>query len=106
MQIYYQRLKEEVKDDIYREERPVLFDDFIDMVIKADNRLYEQRQEKTGGKKFNTYARFNKPNTSKRRFRSTAYRTHPRPIELNAVNREKGKTYYNYSKTRHFTNKC
>ncbi len=35
-----------------------------------------------------------------------SYRTHLGPIELGNVNKEKGKTYYNYSKVRHFINKC
>ncbi|XWW95865.1 hypothetical protein V2A60_003833 [Cordyceps javanica] len=38
---------EEVKDDIYRDDRPELFDNFVDQVIKADNRLQILRHNDT-----------------------------------------------------------
>ncbi|EXX79652.1 hypothetical protein RirG_003520 [Rhizophagus irregularis DAOM 197198w] len=57
IEMFYQGLREEVKDDIYRIDRPELLDDFIEIVIKADNRLYERRQERTGGRKFDQHKR-------------------------------------------------
>jgi hypothetical protein len=40
MQLFYNRLKEEVKDKLYKIDRPNTLDKYIAIAIRVDNRLY------------------------------------------------------------------
>ncbi|KAG6145849.1 hypothetical protein E4U38_003759 [Claviceps purpurea] len=43
MELFYNGLREDVKDEIAKEDRPGTFDEFVSKVIKIDNRLYARR---------------------------------------------------------------
>lgn len=45
---YYRGLRDDVKDEIARSERPDTFQGMIDMAVKVDNRMFERRLEKKG----------------------------------------------------------
>ncbi|KAM3518268.1 hypothetical protein MY4038_010134 [Beauveria bassiana] len=82
---------EDVKDEIAKKDRPDDFDRFVEQAIKINNRLYARKLER-GGKgmshRGNPPRRY-QPNTGRRRNGSTAYKTHPGPMELDVANREK-----------------
>ncbi len=40
MELFYDRLRENVKDKIAKEDRPDNFDEFVSKIIKVNNRLY------------------------------------------------------------------
>ena len=115
IELAYQGLKEKVKDDIYKETRPTQFNAFAELVIKADNRLYERELEKRniGGRTQATFHRFAKgyfrspANTGKKRMVPTSTGHHPGPMDLDATERvrSKGKCY-NCGKEGHYANKC
>ncbi|MEM2002059.1 MAG: hypothetical protein QXT77_05395 [Candidatus Methanomethylicaceae archaeon] len=115
IELSYQGLKEKVKDDIYKETRPTRFDAFAELVIKADNRLYERELEKRniGGRTQATFQRFSKgyfrnpANSAKKRTVPTSTGHHPGPMDLDATERvrSKGKCY-NCGKEGHYANKC
>ncbi|KAG6158705.1 hypothetical protein E4U37_005250 [Claviceps purpurea] len=48
MELFYDGLREDVKDEIAKEDRPDTFDEFVSKVIKIDNRLYARRLERGG----------------------------------------------------------
>lgn len=106
MELLYDALREDVKDEIAKEDRPDTFDEFASKIIKIDNRLYARRLERGGRNNFKPSTRRYQPNTGRRRGGSTAYGVHPGPMELDVANREKGKACYNCGKTGHFANKC
>jgi len=59
MEIYYRGLKEEVKDELYKVDRPNNITEYIAIAIKIDKRQYERRREKQSairkGSNFNPY---------------------------------------------------
>jgi hypothetical protein len=59
IEIYYQGLKEEVKDELHKADRPDDLTTYITMAIKIDQRQYERRKERANatrkGSNFNPY---------------------------------------------------
>ncbi|KAK7433421.1 hypothetical protein Landi51_13952, partial [Colletotrichum acutatum] len=53
MAAFYRGLKEEVKDELSRQDRPEELHEYIDMTVKIDNRLYERRLERKGQNAWN-----------------------------------------------------
>ncbi|XDG04636.1 hypothetical protein ABKA04_004251 [Annulohypoxylon sp. FPYF3050] len=104
---FYHGLKERVKDEIYKMERPAQFDDYVEMAILIDNRQYEHEQEKRHGTT-STYASKRK-GTGKKRL-STAYGSHAGPMELDATKitkKDKSKVKcYNCEKLGHYKSEC
>ncbi|KAK4173488.1 hypothetical protein QBC36DRAFT_313833 [Triangularia setosa] len=46
IQLFYNGLKDEVKDELYREERPDTIDKYIAIAIRIDDRQFQRRMEK------------------------------------------------------------
>ncbi|KAH8172319.1 hypothetical protein LIA77_06574 [Sarocladium implicatum] len=108
MEYFYDGLREDVKDELSKQDRPDEFDDFVQMAIKIDNRNYQRRLEK--GRRGGDYRPSHRPNQGKtRRQQSTAWGHHSGPMELDAAQRDtkkpKGKCY-NCGKEGHYSNKC
>ena len=84
MQLFYDGLKEEVKDELYKQERPETLDEYIAMAIRVDDRLYARKQQR---KKQNpTTTTFVRANDKKRRqYRSTAHGTHSGAMDVDAT---------------------
>jgi hypothetical protein len=105
MEIYYRSLKEEVKDELHKADRPDTDDggltEYITMAIKIDERQYERRREKQNsvrkGSNYNPYypnQHNNRGNPAKPRYQgktqrnygnNTSYGTHPGPMDLGAA---------------------
>ncbi len=45
---FYKRLKDDIKDDLYREDILDIFIEYIQRTVKIDNRLYARYMEKRG----------------------------------------------------------
>ena len=113
MVAFYQGLKDEVKDELIKEDRPNTLAEYIATAVKIDDRLYERRQEKRkngggGWKQFknNTNAANAK---AKRRHPSTAYGHHSGPMEIDMAQKKFGKPKgkcYNCNKEGHFAREC
>jgi hypothetical protein len=110
MELFYDGLREDVKDKLADKDRPDTFDKFVEMAIKIDNRNYARRLEKKGEASF--VPKRNKPNTGRPRGggRSTAYGHHAGPMDLDLASRDSKKkktgNCYNCGKSGHYSNKC
>ena len=102
---YYKGLRDDVKDDLSREKRPVKLHDFTTKTIEIDNRIWERKMEKKG-----SYRPMASSNTGKpKQHRSTAYGHHAGPMELDVFRKEKkrdGRKCYNCQKPGHFAKNC
>ncbi|RYP44010.1 hypothetical protein DL768_009480 [Monosporascus sp. mg162] len=72
--VFYKGLKNDVKDEIIKIERPSAFDKYIAKAVKIDNRQFERRQERRG--QFALRSKFQGTNLGRRRPTPfTSYRT-------------------------------
>ncbi|KAL0938239.1 reverse transcriptase domain protein [Colletotrichum truncatum] len=128
--MFYQGLKDEVKDEIIKIDRPDDFLQYAELAIKIDNRLFERRKERgekrqnpNSGRKyqwqpqhqFNNQRNDNRPRNNWNNPRqSTAYSHHSRPIDLSVIQRndkkndswKKDRQCYNCQKIGHLAYEC
>ena len=119
MEIFYRGLKPEVKDELYKADRPDNLNDYVAMAVKIDERQYERRREKLlernkpRGAGFNPYFpnqhRQQKDNRGGQRppRGGTSYGTNPGPMELGAIQQDPRsiECYYCHKKG-HKANEC
>jgi hypothetical protein len=115
MTCFYEGLKDNVKDDLYKENMPDTLAEYMQHAIKIDDRLYIRRLERKGqgmptlrwtpgrqSQQRSTQANIRRP----RQTPNTAYRTYAGPMDLNVTAKnpadDKKKKCYNYNKPRHF----
>ncbi len=87
---FYRGLKNEVKDEIAKEDRPDTLTKYIERAVRIDNRNFARAQEKRGkgGQPWLTTG--HRSNTGKsRQALSTAYGTHAGPMELDVTGQKK-----------------
>ena len=84
MQLFYDGLKEDVKDELYKEDRPGTLDEYIAKAIRIDDRLYARKQQRKGQGKL-VVAGVNHANQGKKRHDSTAYGAHAGPMDVDAA---------------------
>jgi hypothetical protein len=113
MVAFYQGLRDDVKDELIKEDRPDSLAEYISTAVKIDDRLYERRQEKkktsgNGWRQFKTNT--NAANAkAKRRYPSTSYGHHAGPMEIDLAQKKPGKPKgkcYNCDKEGHFAREC
>lgn len=114
--LYYQGLKEAVKDEISRIlEPPTDFGKYSELAIKIDNQLYSRKQERQGRNPgYRPRANQGRPRYQDK----TSHGQHSGPMDLDATQRDRPKkgngkqrdisqvTCYNCQEKGHYSNKC
>ena len=116
---FYQGLKEDIKDEVARMDRPSELSEYIELVVRIDNRLYERKMERKGqqpvhrpmiansGKKRQSDQPFRRNNDGWRN--KTSYGDHAGPMDLDATHHSKPKfdgECYNCGKKGHPARFC
>ncbi|OBS15594.1 hypothetical protein FPOA_20713 [Fusarium poae] len=122
MEIYYRSLKEEVKDELYKADRPDNLTEYITMAVKIDERQYERRKEKSSaGRKGSNYNPYY-PNQHNRRNQTTgprngsnqggtqqndtSYGSHSGPMTIGATRAYRPPTCWNCGRKGHKETDC
>jgi hypothetical protein len=92
MQLFYNGLKDRVKDELYKEDRPDSIDAYMDKAIRIDDRQFQREQEKKG-KTPSFVPLKSDTNNKKRRTWGThlSGTTHSGPMEIDAAQANQGK---------------
>ena len=106
IQLFYKGLKEEVKDELYRLDRPATLDEYIEIAIQIDDRLYVRKQQKKNDRRRTINSSNSNKNGKKKPAMSTSSGTYTGPIDIDAIqqtnrSRFSNITYYNYSRKRY-----
>ncbi|KAL8318171.1 hypothetical protein RB597_001547 [Gaeumannomyces tritici] len=80
---FYAGLRDDVKDEVSKIERPGNFSDYVTLAVRTSDRLYERRREKKG-QGIRPVVHSNRANNRPNHNKSTAYGTHPGPMDLRA----------------------
>lgn len=92
---FYAGLKEEVKDELVKKERPSTLAEYVELAVKIDNRQYERKLERREGRsawgpalrQANTGRKYQHPKPPRQY--STSYGTHSGPMDLNVTQHKK-----------------
>ncbi|KAK6223176.1 gag protein [Colletotrichum tabaci] len=107
--LFYEGLKEDIKDELSKQDRLDDFLQYAELAVKIDNRLFKQRKEKNKKQApANSRRKGNNWQNNQNR-NSTAYRHHSGPIDLSIAQRDnKARDFkcYNCDKPGHIAREC
>lgn len=114
MTVFYNGLKEEVKDELYKETIPKTLAEYIAMAVRIDDRQHERRRQKQSKGPLPTWTyqkrnNNNRPNQGRTRQQpSTAWgrTTHAGPMELDAMRDKSKEKCHNCGKQGHYAREC
>ena len=85
MQLFYEGLKEEVKDKLYCLDRPAMLDEYIEIAMWIDDYLYIQKQQKKNDGRYTFNNSNSNKNSKKKLAMSTLLGTYIRPMDVDVI---------------------